>query len=174
MEKMKQDFVRSGYKLADLTSIEGRAREKLVEERNQEEKDILTFLIFFFNDIKSFEKIMKDAEADIHTLIGDTKIMMAVKKNPSIGNNMVRNKVLSNETHPLENQKCGGPGCLQCPLVNTNGTATVNNMRLRSAQNLNCKSRNVIYLWQCQICRNENSYFGRTIQKSHKQTNTHR
>ena len=147
MEKMKQDFVRSGYKVAELTSIERRAREKLTEERNHEEKDILTFPIFFFNDIKSFKKILKDAEADIHTLIGDTKIMMAVKKNPSIGNNMVRNKVLSNETLQLENQKCGAPSCLQCPLVNTNRTATVNNMRLRSAQNLNCKSRNVIYLW---------------------------
>ena len=104
MEKMKQDFVRSGYKVAELTSIERRAREKLTEERNHEEKDILTFPIFFFNDIKSFKKILKDAEADIHTLIGDTKIMMAVKKNPSIGNNMVRNKVLSNEAYRLENQ----------------------------------------------------------------------
>ena len=100
--------------------------------------------------------------------------MMAVKKNPSIGNNMVRNKVLSNETLQLENQKCGAPSCLQCPLVNTNRAVTVNNIRLRSAHNLNCKSRNVIYLWQCQICHNENSYFGRTIQKSHERSNTHR
>ena len=39
---------------------------------------------------------------------------------------------------------------------------------------MNCKSRNVIYLWQCKLCRKGDSYFGRTVQKSHKRTNTHR
>ena len=36
------------------------------------------------------------------------------------------------------------------------------------------KSRNVLYLWQCLLCQKENGYFGRTIQKSHERTNTHR
>ena len=74
----------------------------------------------------------------------------------------------------LTNQKCGGPGCLQCPLVNTSNEVTVNNIRVKPSKTLNCKSRNVIYLWQCQICQDDNSYFGRTIQKSHERTNTHR
>ena len=39
---------------------------------------------------------------------------------------------------------------------------------------MNCKSRNVLYLWQCQLCDEEDSYMGRTIQKSHERTNTHR
>ena len=37
-----------------------------------------------------------------------------------------------------------------------------------------CKSRNVLYLWQCLLCEEEDSYIGRTIQKSHERTNTHR
>ena len=32
----------------------------------------------------------------------------------------------------------------------------------------------VVYLWQCILCKEENSYFGRTIQKAHERTNTHR
>lgn len=87
---------------------------------------------------------------------------------------MVRNKVLTTEQKHLENQKCGGPGCEQCPLVNTNPTVNVNNMIVKPNTKLNCKSSGVIYLWQCQICREDDSYFGRTIQKSHLRTNGHR
>ena len=51
---------------------------------------------------------------------------------------------------------------------------TVNDKHIPLAKTLNCKSRNVIYLWQCKLCRKDDSYFGRTIQKAHKRTNTHR
>ena len=101
---------------------------------------------------------------DLRQIIGDTKIIMAVKKNPSIGNTVVMNKFLSSDEQILDNQKCGATNCMQCPLVNTNTAINVNGLRVKAAKTLNCKSRNVIYLWQCQICENENSYFGRTIQ----------
>ena len=99
---------------------------------------------------------------------------MAIKKNPSIGSTVVKNKQLCNLQIQLENQKCKAPNCQQCPLVNTANQITVNNMSVRKQKNLNCKSRNVLYLWQCQLCDEENSYMGRTIQKSHERTNTHR
>jgi len=111
---------------------------------------------------------------DLKSVIGDTKIIMAVKKNPSIGNTVVRNKRITTDLPQLENQKCGATSCMQCPLVNTNNTVTINNIKVKPARTLNCKSRNVIYLWQCTICTEENGYFGRTIQKSHERTNTHR
>ena len=99
---------------------------------------------------------------------------MAVKKNPSIGYSVIRNKQLSSNEIILENQRCRATNCLQCPLVNTNNLITVNNKIVKHPKTLNCKSRNVIYLWQCQLCETENSYFGRTIQKCHDRTNTHR
>ena len=99
---------------------------------------------------------------------------MAVKKNPSIGNKSIRNKILSEEQTPLPNQKCKATSCLQCPLVNMSNISIVNGLTIPSGKALNCKSRNVIYLWQCQLCTQDNSYFGRTIQKSHERTNTHR
>ena len=94
--------------------------------------------------------------------------------NPSIGNSVLKNKILSTNEVQLENQRCGATSCLQCPLVTTNTETKVNNMKVKTSRTLNCKSRNVIYLWQCNICDTENSYFGRTIQKSHERTNTHR
>ena len=63
---------------------------------------------------------------------------------------------------------------MQCPLVNTNATATANNKRVKLSRSLNCKARNVIYLWQCRLCNDEDSYFGRTVQKTHERTNHHR
>ena len=74
----------------------------------------------------------------------------------------------------LENQKCNAQNCQQCPLINTSDQITVNKMTVRKQKNLNCKSRNVLYLWQCQLCIEDDSYIGRTIQKSHERTNTHR
>ena len=99
---------------------------------------------------------------------------MALKKNPSIGNKSIQNKNLSEEQTPLPNQKCNATGCLQCPFVNMSNTSIVNNLIIQSGKTLNCKSHDVIYLWQCKLCSQDNSYFGRTIQKSHERTNTHR
>ena len=174
MEKMIQDFEQSGYQREELNKIEERARQQINIERNSSESDTLTFPLFYFKDLYSFKKILADNKDDLQQIIGNTKIIMAIKKNPSIGNTTVRNKLLSFEDKQLINQKCGATNCLQCPLVNTSATATVNGLRVKADKTLNCKSRNVVYLWQCQIYENDDSYFGRTIQKSHERTNTHR
>ena len=175
MKKMIDDFVRSGYNLQDLKRIEQKAITQFNRERTTiEENNTITFPIFYFNEINQFKKIIHDAKEDLQQAIGNTKVIMAVKKNPSIGNGVVQNKLLSSKDQLLGNQKCGSPNCLQCPLVNTNNEILVNNIPVKPSKTLNCKSRNVIYLWQCQICQEENSYFGRTIQKIHDRTNTHR
>ena len=174
MEKMIKDFERSGYRREELKKIEEKARQQVNTVRNRPESDTLTFPLFYFKDIYSFKKILSDHQDDLQQIIGNTRIIMAIKKNPSIGNATVRNKLLSFENELLTNQKCGATSCRQCPLVNTNATATVNGLQVKAAKSLNCKSRNVIYLWQCLICENDDSYFGRTIQKSHERTNTHR
>ena len=124
--------------------------------------------------MNSFKQILKDCETDLKSIIGDTKIIMAVKKNPSIGNSTVKNKHLTTDTPLLESQKCGSANCKQCPLVNTKNVVMINNIKVKPCPTLNCKSRNVIYLWECQLCVDDNGYFGRTIQKSHERTNTHR
>ena len=145
------------------------------EADTNEETSVLTFPLHHFEQLDEFKQILRDARDDLTTLIGNTKVIWAVKKNPSIGNMTIRNKELSRETITFTNQKCNGIGCKQCPLVNTEDVLTVNNKRVKATpKNLNCKSRNVIYLWQCQLCTANNSYFGRTVQVTHKRTNTHR
>ena len=175
MEKLKKDFEKSGYSLNDLQKIEERTSTQSNEEPTQNEaEETITFPVFFFDGLNELKKIIYDAKAELRQLVGDTKIIMAVKKNPSIGNKFIRNKALSERRTQLLNQKCNAQNCRQCPLVNTSNTATVNNTSITTGKTLNCKSRNVIYLWQCQLCEEENSYFGRTIQRTHERTNTHR
>ena len=174
MEKLKKDFEKSGYSHIELQKIEERAVEQTNREEVRSETETLTFPLFYFEGFNEFKKIISDSKTELQQIIGETKIVMAVKKNPSIGNKVVKNKSLSTEQTQLPNQKCNATNCRQCPLVNTSNSVTVNNTRIPLAKTLNCKSRNVIYLWQCILCEMEDSYFGRTIQKAHKRTNTHR
>ena len=146
MTKLMNDFEKSGYKVDELKKLEGKARDRMERHEATDERDTLTFPLYFFNDINSFKQIIKDSERDLQTVIGDTKIIMAMKKNPSIGNNVVQNKVLTTEEKHLENQKCGGPGCEQCPLVNTDPTVNVDNMTVKPNTTLNCKSSGVIFM----------------------------
>ena len=76
-------------------------------------------------------------------------------------------------TTRAENQKYNAPGCLQCPVVNEEHQLTINNTNIKIPRSLNCKTRNVIYLWKCKLCHDE-CYFGRTTQKCHARTNGHR
>ena len=64
--------------------------------------------------------------------------------------------------------------CQQCPLVNTEQKMTINNTNISIPRSLNCKTRNVIYLWKCKLCCTNECYFGRTCQKCHNRTNGHR
>ena len=65
-------------------------RHKTSDERDTPHIPLVP--LYFFNDINSLKQIIKDSERDLQMVIGDTKIIM--KKNPSIGNNVVQNKGL--------------------------------------------------------------------------------
>ena len=174
METLKKDFEKSGYSRDELQKIEERAKEQADQETITDETETLTFPLFYFDGFNELKKIISDSSTELQQIIGETRIVMAIKKNPSIGNKLVKNKILSTEETQLPNQKCNSTNCAQCPLVNTSNSVTVNNSVIRLPKTLNCKSRNIIYLWQCMLCDVEDSYFGRTIQKVHKRTNTHR
>ena len=92
----------------------------------------------------------------------------------SIGNSIVRNKQLGQQQTAVLSQKCNGRGCRQCPLVNEERSLTVNGNVVKIPQNLNCKTRNIIYMWICKLCGEKEVYFGRSIQECHDRTSGHR
>ena len=133
------------------------------------------FPAHYFAGIENFKKVVFSLKSEINTLIGDTKIIFTMKKRSFLGNTLVQNKQLSATTKTRsDNQKCNARGCLQCPLVNENRTLTVNKNIVVVPQHLNCKSKNIIYMWICKLCGVKETYFGRTIQEGHNRTSGHR
>ena len=106
MDKLSKDFERSGYNTAELKKIENRAIEHTQQERVVSNEETVTFPIYYFDGLNELKNIIKESEADLQTLIGSTKIVMAVKKCPSIGNSIIRNKSINLESIQQENQKC--------------------------------------------------------------------
>ena len=100
--------------------------------------------------------------------------MVAMKKRTSIKNSVVRNKQLSLIDSNSDTQRCNARGCLQCPLVIDSNTKVVNGCTVRIPKHLNCKSKNVIYMWVCTLCEEKEVYFGRTTQECHNRTSGHR
>ena len=177
MDELISHFQNSGYNPQQLEEMKEKAVNRLTTNstRTTEDKETLVFPINFFEGLQEFKTMINNLQNDIKQLIGDTRIMFAVKKGSSIGNSFVRNKALcTQDPTTAQNQRCNAPGCQQCPLVNTEKKFTINDINISIPASLNCKSRNVIYLWKCKLCRESDCYFGRTTQKCHCRTNGHR
>ena len=106
MKKMINDFKNSGYDIDELHRIKSKALEHYNNPTTRNPSETITFPVHFFEGLNDFRKILKDSERDIKTLIGDTRIVVAIKKNRSIGNAVVKNKELCAKQIKLETQKC--------------------------------------------------------------------
>ena len=180
-------FENSGYNPGELQKLKQKAINRTSnatppttdpndDETTEDNNKTLIFPIYHFDKLQEFQSMVRDLQDDFQQLIGNTRVMFAIKKGSSIGNTLVRNKALCESSSTgNSDQKCNAPGCQQCPLVNTEKKMVINNTKITIPMHLNCKSRNVIYLWTCKLCgTNKECYFGRTCQKCHSRTNGHR
>ena len=171
-------FKNSGYNPDRLQELKGRAINKsatatITLADDGDVSETLVFPVHYFKGIAEFKTLLKSLDNEIKQLVGDTCIMLALKKGSSIGNRVVRNKQLS-FSNTVDSQRCQRRGCLQCPLVNDQNKLLINGNPIFIPHHLNCKSKNVIYLWVCKICGVKEVYFGRTTQECHDRTSGHR
>ena len=99
-----------------LENTEG--ANKATESKKQ---DSLVFSIQHSRDNIELKKLIHDLEPDIKKICGDIRIIFAIRKHPSIGNRIVKNRQLGKH-HPPDSpqktsQKCYGPGCKTCPVL---------------------------------------------------------
>lgn len=175
LELCVKQFENSGYQIEKLNELKQSAINKATETTdNNVQGDTLVFPVHYFDGIREFKGVLRSLDNEIQTLIGDTRVMFAVKKGSSIGNSVVRNKQLSILNTVSVNQRCNSGGCRQCPLTNNRTNFTINNKPIQIPKNLNCKSKNIIYMWVCKLCAEKEVYFGRTIQECHDRTSGHR
>ena len=190
LEELKEDLMKSGHKEGTLTKTEPEAVLRSIEHElyEREEKkpitDKVVFSVKYFKEVTELRKLVHSTSEDIKQLCGDVQILFALRKQPSIGNTVVRNRKLSScsETDSITiSQKCGGRGCATCPqLFNSNEVITVNGLVLALDFRLTCKDSNIIYVAQCQICNKlpqslkDDTYFGQTVSPFHIRMNGHR
>ena len=169
-------FNKSGYCKERLNEMRQRAliHSDTMAQIDNVERDTLVFPVHHFDGIEEFKSVLRSLENELNMLIGDVRIMFAIKKRSSIGNCVVRNKQLSFPVSTYVNQRCNGNGCRQCPLSTTKTNITINNKVVSVPKTLNCKSKNVVYLWLCKLCADKEAYFGRTIQECHDRSSGHR
>ena len=98
--------------------------------------------------INEFKELVHKLRDDPNAVMGDVQIILAIRKGT-----VVKNRRLCIEPNKEDtNQNCNANGCLQCPSVTSSTNITVNGKRLKIPQNLNCKTKNAISLWECNIC----------------------
>ena len=173
LELCVEHFVSSGYKKEKIEDLKQSVLNRSVENRNNDGETIV-FPIHYFDGVDELKEVVRSMDNEIRSLIGDVRVMFAIKKRNSIGNSAVRNKNLSFPQVNTSNQCCNVSGCLQCPLTIAESSISINNKEIRIPKSLNCKSRNVIYLWLCNLCTKSEAYFGRTIQECHDRSSGHR
>ena len=176
LESLHSDLIKCGYKKDFLEITENKAVQRIKSPKVKTPMNNNTIIsTIFLEDFNIFKFLVKDIEQDIKAVFGDISVKIATRKCSSIGNLVIKNKSLcmSKDSESV-NQKCGDKRCMICPLMVTTNSVVVNNRELLIPQNLNCKSKEVIYLCICNECENNNAYFGQTIQKQHNRMSGHR
>ena len=138
LDTFLENFANSGYKKKRLDMMKQRAINSTNSPATiNEESDTLVFPVHHFDGIKEFKGVLRSLENELKSLIGDVRIMFAIKKRSSIGNSVVLNKKLSFSTVTYTNQRCNGAGCRQCPSTTTKTHITINNQVVSLPKTLN-------------------------------------
>ena len=177
LNELKTDLMKSGYKNEKLEESERKAGERINTPKpvSTFDRDTVVFCMDYFADFSTFKKIVKDVEADIKAVFGDISVKVATRRCSSIGNLLVKNKSLCTLENPIShNQKCGHERCKICPMIITENSININNKKISIPQNVNCKTKDVIYLCICKKCKENNAYFGQTVQEYHNRMSGHR
>lgn len=189
LEELKSDLEKAGHKRNTLEELEPRAVHRAItnidKDKNPGEDNTadqnLVFSVQFSPDIDALKKVVRELEGDIKKICGDIKIIFAIRKHPSIGNRVVKNKQLGQLPPDASHysQRCGVPQCQTCSLLfNFDDKILVNGKPVLLDKSANCGTKNIIYIAQCQICSaipgSEDTYFGQTTTPFRTRINNHR
>ena len=133
---------------------------------------------------KEIKKVVRECNPDINKLLeSKVRIIIAERKNSSIASTVFAKSSFSRIDVPFkETQKCeSGHGCKICRIMNLNKNVTLwkNNAAYERTIKLdfrcNCVTECVIYLYVCNLCKdNESFYVGQTQNSAQQRANGHR
>jgi hypothetical protein len=190
IEKLKTDLIKCQHQPQKLEELQKKMHGNL-NSGNQSSRpnngpvesdpttETITAVTSYFKEIPELKKLLKDLEPDISRLSGKkTRVLVASRKGRTISSTVCKNGSLChNSTVNQTTQKCGAKKCKMCQLLcNTGEVFNINGIDVEVPDRYNCKTRNAIYISQCQLCTSEvdNTYGGQTNQPVHKRFNGHR
>ena len=193
MNYISEKLQNSGFKEDEITKARSKAMnlnrseilspDKKRKAAKEENSKTLTFMINR-NDFmaKKLKEVLNECHPDIERLLGKTKVMVAERKNCSIGSAVFAKSAFSRETvHPKKNQKCNGKGCKTCKIMNLSKTFNVwkncpgYQKEVKLDFRSNCSTECIIYIYFCNICKNNESlYVGQSVNDCKTRANGHR
>ena len=112
LNELKDDLTRCGHNSDKLEEIEPKAVLRALENTEganrateSKKQDSLVFSIQHSRDNIELKKLIRDLEPDIKKICGDIRIIFAIRKHPSIGNRIVKNRQLGKHHPPDSPQK---------------------------------------------------------------------
>ena len=122
------------------------------------------------------KSVIGELSNDLHNVIGETKIIIAERRNPNTASLLFAKSSFSQSLRPMNsNQKCLHSKCLTCDILNLPKNLKVNDFPIKLDFTLNCKVTNCIYLAICKHCTNPNEfYFGQTSNALNERMSGHR
>ena len=187
-QRITDKLVNNGYSLDEL--IVSQERAKLLDRSNilqiadpqqsingiqNNEQNVTVSLSFVTNynfHAKLFRSYFNNKKVELNNLIGSHRIIMALKKNPNIGDSLFSKKkfaatrVRSNSLSPCRSN------CKTCPLLTPLNKFTLEGRIFPLFTEGSCKSEDVIYVCVCKSC--DDFYIGQTITPLNLRMNNHR
>ena len=131
---------------------------------------------------QAIKKVLKQCSPDIDKLLGGkTRIIIAERKNSSIGSAIFAKSSFSKvDVQPKETQECGA-NCMTCKVMDLNKSVTlwkknpVHKKTVKLDFRWDCKTECVTYLYVCKLCKeNDSFYVGQTANSCQTRSSGHR
>ena len=180
--RITNKLISNGYSTNELKVAQDKAnllnRSLILNNENNDtlddenSKTVLTFVTTFNTHIDIIRTFFRENSNELNNLIGPHKIVMALKKNPNLGNvlfsgkKFAATKIRSSSANPCSVR------CKTCPLMSLTKQISLENNTYRLYQDGSCKTEDLVYVYVCKIC--DDFYIGRTITPLNIRTNGHR
>ena len=184
LDELSSQLKRRNYKNEQIERAfsETRAmdRNALLRYKDKSKNTRVPFVVTFHPDGPNFRNIIRkhwgiiESVDEVKNVFGDQP-MVAFRRPKNIKDHLVRAKINKPHTKQSGTTKCGHGGCRLCrdhmPETST-FKSTVTGVIYNIHQNLNCNSRNVIYLITCRTCGIQ--YVGETKTRFRERINNHK
>ena len=182
----------SGYKADEIQNARDKAlqldRDAILNQNvSSTEKSKKQQLIFTVNRDQymstKVKEVLKNYQEDIDKLVGGpTQLIVAERRNANTASLLFAKSSFSKEViTPKASQKCDKQVCKLCKIMNLPDTVTLwkNHPRYQITLSLdfrcNCSSDNIMYLYICKWCKNNESFYvGQSVNTCRKRAYGHR